>query len=98
MEHISFNETVSESKLISKIEKLNADRKVNGIIVQLPLPKKFNTVKVIDTIAIEKDVDGLNSKISASCSKIFPAVSSRRQRKASFHCWIFTKFRFSAKK
>ena len=62
VEHISFNETVSESKLISKIEKLNADRKVNGIIVQLPLPKKFNTVKVIDTIAIEKDVDGLNSK------------------------------------
>lgn len=62
VEHIQLSKTVSETALISKIQKLNNDKKINGIIVQLPLPKKINTVKVIDTIAIEKDVDGLNSK------------------------------------
>lgn len=48
----------SEEELLRVIEELNRDDKVNGILVQLPLPEHINTKKVIDKIALEKDVDG----------------------------------------
>jgi methylenetetrahydrofolate dehydrogenase (NADP+)/methenyltetrahydrofolate cyclohydrolase len=44
------------------VRKLNNDDKVNGILVQLPLPKQIDENKVIQTIAPEKDVDGFNEK------------------------------------
>jgi methylenetetrahydrofolate dehydrogenase (NADP+)/methenyltetrahydrofolate cyclohydrolase len=43
--------------VIELIEHLNEDREVNGILVQLPLPKKYDTDKVIDTMSPDKDVD-----------------------------------------
>ena len=48
-----------EEALIKKIKELNAS--VDGIIVQLPLPSKFDTRKVLDSIDTAKDVDGLTS-------------------------------------
>lgn len=51
-------ESISEEELLKVIEELNKDEKVNGILVQLPLPKHIDTKKVIDRIALEKDVDG----------------------------------------
>ena len=51
--------SVSEKKIIELISKLNKDKKVNGIMVQLPLPKKFNTNKILESIDEKKDVDGL---------------------------------------
>jgi methylenetetrahydrofolate dehydrogenase (NADP+)/methenyltetrahydrofolate cyclohydrolase len=45
--------------LLATIEKLNADRAVHGIIVQLPLPKQLDAAQVAQTIAPAKDVDGL---------------------------------------
>lgn len=51
-------ESISEEELLKIIEELNKDEKVNGILVQLPLPKHIDTKKVIDRIALEKDVDG----------------------------------------
>ncbi len=60
--HIHFWEKTSESALLLKIKKLNADKKVNGIIVQLPLPNHIDEMKIIEHISPGKDVDGLNSK------------------------------------
>ena len=50
----------SEEDLLSKIQMLNADESVHGILVQLPLPKHIDEEKVIHTIAEEKDVDGFH--------------------------------------
>lgn len=50
-------EDVSENKLLNLIDKLNNDKEVNGILVQLPLPKHINKEKVIRAIDINKDVD-----------------------------------------
>jgi len=49
-----------EDKLQALIAKLNADPKIDGILVQLPLPEHINTSKVVDHIAPAKDVDGFN--------------------------------------
>ena len=54
-----FSEDVSEYKLISKIEDLNDNKNVDGILVQLPLPKHINAQNVINEIAYEKYVDEL---------------------------------------
>jgi methylenetetrahydrofolate dehydrogenase (NADP+) / methenyltetrahydrofolate cyclohydrolase len=59
--HVEFNEHETEEVVISKISELNADVSVHGIIVQIPLPPSLNKEKIIDTIAPEKDVDGLTS-------------------------------------
>ena len=51
---------ISEDDLIAKIKELNNDKKVHGILVQLPLPKHIDTKKIIHTIDYHKDVDGFN--------------------------------------
>jgi methylenetetrahydrofolate dehydrogenase (NADP+)/methenyltetrahydrofolate cyclohydrolase len=51
---------ISEEALLAKIRELNEDPAVDGILVQLPLPKHIDEEKVIDTIAREKDVDGFH--------------------------------------
>ncbi|MDD4803797.1 MAG: bifunctional 5,10-methylenetetrahydrofolate dehydrogenase/5,10-methenyltetrahydrofolate cyclohydrolase [Candidatus Pacebacteria bacterium] len=61
VEYINLDKNIREEELISKIEILNSEETVNGIIVQLPLPKDFDTYKIVDSISPEKDVDGLNS-------------------------------------
>lgn len=53
-------EDTSEEELIKLIERLNSDKTVNGILVQLPLPKHINEDRVITAIAPEKDVDGFH--------------------------------------
>ncbi len=53
-------EETTEEELITLVQKLNADASVNGILVQLPLPKHINEDLIIQTIAIEKDVDGFH--------------------------------------
>lgn len=56
--HIHFDD-IEENQLLEEIEKLNKDSKINGIIVQLPLPKKFDSTKIVNAIRPDKDVDGL---------------------------------------
>ena len=53
-------DTITETELLDLIEELNADDSVDGILVQLPLPKHISEDKVIATIAKEKDVDGFH--------------------------------------
>lgn len=57
---IRFDEKTSEAELITAIEKLNADLDVDGILVQLPLPKQIDEEKIISVIDPEKDVDGFH--------------------------------------
>lgn len=52
--------TASEIELLDLIVKLNADKEVNGILVQLPLPKQIDAQKVIAAIDPAKDVDGFH--------------------------------------
>lgn len=58
---VRLEDTISESELLQTIEKLNNDADVDGILVQLPLPKGISEQKVIDTIDASKDVDGFHS-------------------------------------
>ena len=51
-------ESVAEDKLVAEIARLNADPEVDGVLVQLPLPKGIDTKRVIEAILPEKDVDG----------------------------------------
>lgn len=51
-------EKTSETELLKLIDELNHDRNINGILVQLPLPRHINTQRVIESIRQEKDVDG----------------------------------------
>lgn len=57
---IEMPECTTEQVLLSDIERLNNDDKVDGILVQLPLPRHISEQKVIDAIAAEKDVDGFH--------------------------------------
>src|SRR4030095_15416536 len=57
---IRLEEDTSEYRLLSIIEDLNSDPDVDGILVQLPLPKHISDEKVINTIDPEKDVDGFH--------------------------------------
>lgn len=57
---VEMPESVSEDELLKQIQMLNEDADVDGILVQLPLPKHINEDKVIDAIAKEKDVDGFH--------------------------------------
>lgn len=57
---IRLEDTISENKLLNVIEDLNNDMDVDGILVQLPLPKHISDEKVINTIHPSKDVDGFH--------------------------------------
>ena len=57
---ITMAEDTSEEALLKMIDDLNRDPEVDGILVQLPLPKQINEERVIDAIAQEKDVDGFH--------------------------------------
>ncbi|WKK82196.1 bifunctional 5,10-methylenetetrahydrofolate dehydrogenase/5,10-methenyltetrahydrofolate cyclohydrolase [Marivirga arenosa] len=55
-----FDDSISEEELLAEVEKLNNDERVDGFIVQLPLPKHINVDKVLNAINPEKDVDGFH--------------------------------------
>lgn len=57
---IEFPEDVEEHVLLEKIEQLNEQKNIHGILVQLPLPAHISDEKVIETISPEKDVDGFH--------------------------------------
>ena len=59
-ETIKLPEDISQDHLISKIEELNEDNKIHGILVQLPLPKHIDTDSIIKAIKPQKDVDGFH--------------------------------------
>ena len=62
VEHTLLKSDISQKKLEMIIEHYNADHDTSGIIVQLPLPNHLDERKALDTIDVEKDVDGLGTK------------------------------------
>lgn len=55
-----FLENASQNQVIERIQELNKDSKIHGILVQLPLPRHFEINKIIASIAVEKDADGFH--------------------------------------
>jgi methylenetetrahydrofolate dehydrogenase (NADP+)/methenyltetrahydrofolate cyclohydrolase len=69
-----FSEQVSEAELLSLIGRLNADPAVNGILVQLPLPRQIDAQKVINAIDPGKDVDGFHPLNAGRLATGLPAL------------------------
>lgn len=59
---IALPDDILEDELIAKINELNEDQHVHGILVQLPLPGHINTSRAINTVSVEKDVDGFHDE------------------------------------
>ena len=55
-----YDENISENIILDKINELNNDNNINGILVQLPLPQHLNKDKILNSIKIEKDIDGFH--------------------------------------
>ena len=60
-ETIELPASISEDELVEEVKKLNENDKINGILVQLPLPNHIDEMKIINTISPEKDVDGFHA-------------------------------------
>jgi methylenetetrahydrofolate dehydrogenase (NADP+)/methenyltetrahydrofolate cyclohydrolase len=97
---IRFEDNVSEAVLLAKVAELNQDSRIDGFIVQLPLPKHISENKVIEAIAPEKDVDGFHpvnlgrmvlgmpSFVSATPAGIMELISRYSIETAGKHCVI----------
>jgi methylenetetrahydrofolate dehydrogenase (NADP+)/methenyltetrahydrofolate cyclohydrolase len=59
-DHQTLSAKITEAELLSIIDGLNNDPKVSGILVQLPVPEHINSVKILDAISPQKDVDGFH--------------------------------------
>ena len=57
---VRLDDTVSEEELLAEVKKINQNQDIDGLIVQLPLPKHIDEMKVKETILPEKDVDGFH--------------------------------------
>ena len=57
---IRFDEDISETNLLAEIDKINNDKNIHGVIVQLPLPKHIDKNKILLSIFPQKDIDGLH--------------------------------------
>ena len=77
-EVIRYSESVTEKEVLDKIEELNKNENVSGILVQLPLPKQINKEKIINAIHPKKDVDGFHptnvGNLSSGYSAIVPCT------------------------
>ena len=86
-EVIRYPESVEEKTVLDKIENLNKDESVSGILVQLPLPKHVDKQKVIETIVPSKDVDGFHpinvGNLSSGYESIVPCTP--------FGCYLLIK-------
>ena len=60
-EIISFDENISKDIIIKKIDELNSNRSVTGIIVQLPLPNNYDAQEILNSVDEKKDVDGFTT-------------------------------------
>lgn len=59
-EIIKFDHSVTTDELVMKIEELNIDKSITGIIIQMPIPKHIDLFRAINTIDPKKDVDGFH--------------------------------------
>lgn len=59
-DRIHLSSDATQEEIINAVHKLNKDRRITGIIVQLPLPKSVNNIEIFSEISEEKDIEGLN--------------------------------------
>ena len=71
-----FDENVSEKELLKKIDEINNNNDIDGLIVQLPLPKHISSEKVTQKILPQKDVDGFHPVNIGRVAKNLPAYIS----------------------
>ncbi|MDE6886446.1 MAG: bifunctional methylenetetrahydrofolate dehydrogenase/methenyltetrahydrofolate cyclohydrolase FolD [Helicobacteraceae bacterium] len=75
---LHFDETITQKKLLEEIDKLNKDKNINGILVQLPLPRHIEAGKILESVDASKDVDGFNpcnsGKLCANIDSFVPAT------------------------
>ncbi|MES2326927.1 MAG: bifunctional methylenetetrahydrofolate dehydrogenase/methenyltetrahydrofolate cyclohydrolase FolD [Pseudomonadota bacterium] len=67
-------DTTSEDELLQLVTELNADERVDGILVQLPLPRQIDSTRVIETIEPSKDVDGFHPLNAGRLASGLPAL------------------------
>jgi methylenetetrahydrofolate dehydrogenase (NADP+)/methenyltetrahydrofolate cyclohydrolase len=74
----NLSESTSEDELLELVAQLNADERVDGILVQLPLPRQIDATRVIEAINPAKDVDGFHpvnvGRLSAGLSSLVPCT------------------------
>ncbi len=97
---IRMHESTTQERLLEEIKRLNEDQDVDGLIVQLPLPKHIDEQKIIEAIDPEKDVDGFHpmnvgkmvlgmpSYISATPGGIMELISRYNIKTSGKHCVI----------
>ncbi|MBP9018522.1 MAG: bifunctional methylenetetrahydrofolate dehydrogenase/methenyltetrahydrofolate cyclohydrolase FolD [Rikenellaceae bacterium] len=97
---IRMHESTTQERLLEEIKRLNEDQDVDGLIVQLPLPKHIDEQKIIEAIDPEKDVDGFHpmnvgkmvlgmpSYISATPGGIMELISRYDIKTSGKHCVI----------
>ena len=77
-EVIRYPDSIEEKTVLEKIDELNKNKSVSGILVQLPLPKHIDKQKVIEAIAPSKDVDGFHpvnvGNLSSGYESIVPCT------------------------
>ena len=77
-EIIRYQKNVSEKDILEKIEELNKNDEISGILVQLPLPSQISKEKIINAINPSKDVDGFNpinvGNLSSGYNSIVPCT------------------------
>ena len=76
-EVIKYPDTIEEKTVLKKIEELNNDENISGILVQLPLPKHIDKQKVIETITPSKDVDGFHPTNVGNFCLLYTSPSPR---------------------
>ncbi|MAB94950.1 MAG: bifunctional 5,10-methylene-tetrahydrofolate dehydrogenase/5,10-methylene-tetrahydrofolate cyclohydrolase [Flavobacteriales bacterium] len=97
---VRFNEDVSELDLLNEINKINNNKNIDGLIVQLPLPNHIDELKVTQAINVEKDVDGfhptnigrmalnLSTYLPATPAGIMELLSRYNIKTSSKHCVV----------
>ncbi|RSK41096.1 bifunctional methylenetetrahydrofolate dehydrogenase/methenyltetrahydrofolate cyclohydrolase FolD [Hymenobacter perfusus] len=77
---LRYEDTITEAELLAKVQELNEDDRIDGFIVQLPLPRHIDTNKVIEAVRPEKDVDGFHpmniGRMVAGLPALLPATPS----------------------
>lgn len=69
-----FSENVKEIDILNLISKLNHDKNIDGILIQLPLPKQINHIKILSSISPDKDVDGFHPYNTGSLCQRTPKL------------------------
>lgn len=74
-EHLHFPDDTSQEKIMSVVDELNARTDVDGILVQLPLPKHIDEREILERIDPEKDVDGFHPINAGRLTQGYPALA-----------------------